>query len=489
MADAILQKLGACKSLLSALHQRPGFDKTSSIEAQRVQALLRVSPLGTEDLGKVAEAIQSAGFADADAAAILDTVADLAGSGGAQPVLKAKRVTTQDYTEMRHYLVPSVMASLKEEKAVGDLMDHLLRLGLRNPSEPTFQMMTVLVLHATEGYDKTQEMAPATKLLFNQSMKDSFRGRAKLVANSIFYVEALPGDPAVFKREFPSLYAAAFKDSAPMPAPISELEWTILKRGVRMRKDKGGSSLELALASPRGSSSAAMPSNLLQFGQAMAGQMQVLAQEIASLKRSSSSEPLLTLLKPPAPTLQSTKPVALPDSGAVPASSTMALEPPAPRVAPATLPLTADAAAAAVAGDNQDSEALAEEAKAQTSVDQISASIRKALDENKGKAKAKGKGEGQAKAKGKGKAKAKSKAALKGAAIGKAKLASKPPAMPAFKKQSPIYWGSCTIYTDPGKGQWRAIEAANRRRDMKFKWSKEGWQRLLSWCREHGHDL
>ena len=255
MAEAILQKLGACKNLLSALSSRPGYGKTSSVEAQRAQALLRVTPLGTEDMGKVAEAIQTAGFAEADAAAILDTLADLAGSGEAEPVLKARRVTKQgqDYSELRHYLVPSVMASLVEQKNVCDLMDHLLRLGLRNPGEPTFQAIAVLVLHATEGFDQTMAMAPAMKLLFVQTMKEAFRDRLKFVRSALFNVRALPRDPEKFKRDFPSLYDASFKDSAPMPSPINQLDWTFLKRGVRMRKEKGAASLELALASSGGS--------------------------------------------------------------------------------------------------------------------------------------------------------------------------------------------------------------------------------------------
>ena len=482
MAEAILQKLGACKSLLSALSNRPGYGKASAIEAQRVQALLRASPLGTEDMGKVAEAIQAAGFAESDAAAILDTVADSVSSGGmAQPVGKVPRVTTQDYIELQNYLVPSVMARLTEEKAVSDLMDHLLRLGLRNPSEPSFRMIAVLVLFATEGFEQTREMSTETKYAFLQTIKDTFRSRANKVASPVFFVDALPRDPEKFKRDWPSLYAAAFNGSAPMPPPISELESAILKKGFRCRKERGfsaSSALELALASSRGSSSAAMPAmpaNLLQFGQAMAGQMQMLAQEIANLKKS-PSEPLLTLLKPPAPAPQAAK-LALPGSGTVPepaaAEPTAPAEPPAPRLAPATLPEVADP------------EKAAEEAKAETNIERVSSLIRTALDENKGKAKAKAKGKGKTTAK----AKAKAKAAVKVAAIGKSRLTSKPPPMPAFKKNGPIYWGSCTIYTDFGKGLWRATEAANRRKDLKFKWSKDNWQRLLTWCLENGHDL
>ena len=486
MAEAILQKLGACKNLLSALSSRPGYGKTSSVEAQRAQALLRVTPLGTEDMGKVAEAIQTAGFAEADAAALLDTLADLAGSGEAEPVLKARRVTKQgqDYSELRHYLVPSVMASLVEQKNVCDLMDHLLRLGLRNPGEPTFQAIAVLVLHATEGFDQTMAMAPAMKLLFVQTMKETFRDRLKLVRSALFNVRALPRDPEKFKRDFPSLYDASFKDSAPMPAPISELEWTLLKRGVRMRKERGAASLELALASSGGSSSA-MHSNLLQFGQAMAGQMKVLAQEIANLKRS-SSDPVLTFL-PQASSPQASR-LALTVAPAGP--DTAEEEPPAPHL---PSPTASTAVVAGVAGNDRNSQPPAEDAKAVMTVDEVTKEIAAALEKNKGttkgKAKAKGKGKVTLQAKEKGKAKAKAKAVLPVAAIARKGWLSKPPAMPAFKKQGPIYWGSCTIYTDSTKGQWRACEAGNRRKDMKFKWSKEAWQRLLSWCRESGHDL
>ena len=70
----------------------------------------------------------------------------------------------------------------------------------------------------------------------------------------------------------------------------------------------------------------------------------------------------------------------------------------------------------------------------------------------------------------------------------KGSLTLQPPKMPAFRKHAPIHWGTCTIYSDAVKGQRRATEAANRRKDVKFRWSKDGWDRLLAWCRANGKD-
>ena len=76
MADAILQQLGACKSLLAAMRGHSGYGKASAAESQRAKVLLRMTALNTSDMGKIAGAIKDAGFAAEDEAALIDTLAE-----------------------------------------------------------------------------------------------------------------------------------------------------------------------------------------------------------------------------------------------------------------------------------------------------------------------------------------------------------------------------------------------------------------------------
>ena len=134
-------------------------------------------------------------------------------------------------------------------------------------------------------------------------------------------------------------------------------------------------------------------------------------------------------------------------------------------------------------------------------VDKVAADIARALEATVGN----GKKAKSPKAKGKAKAKAataKATDASKGAA--KAKAASKSvskakpskaadfksPPMPKLEKVPPIFCGTCTIYTDVGRKQWRACEAGNRRKDVKFHWkdgalTKDQWQKCVQWCRDN----
>ena len=66
-------------------------------------------------------------------------------------------------------------------------------------------------------------------------------------------------------------------------------------------------------------------------------------------------------------------------------------------------------------------------------------------------------------------------------------MPKKAPSMPPLAKNSPVYIGTCTVYTDVNKRQWRAVAASNRRRDVKFNWKSgsetaESWKRCLQWC-------
>ena len=74
----------------------------------------------------------------------------------------------------------------------------------------------------------------------------------------------------------------------------------------------------------------------------------------------------------------------------------------------------------------------------------------------------------------------------------KAKVAEKiaEPKMPKLAKTGPAHYGSCTIYADVKKKQWRAIEKSNRRRDVKFSWktgpeTKASWEACVKWCRDN----
>ena len=63
--------------------------------------------------------------------------------------------------------------------SMDEIFDHLGKLGLRSPSEQTSAVMSLVILHATDGYERAQAMTPETRLLFLKSVKHAFKHRSK----------------------------------------------------------------------------------------------------------------------------------------------------------------------------------------------------------------------------------------------------------------------------------------------------------------------
>lgn len=470
MAEAVLCQLGACKSILSALKGRPGHGKVSAAERCRLQSSLRMVALGSLDLARIIEASQSAGFAAEDEDLLLDTLAQAAAHGAPAPLEKHARSSMQNFEELVHFLPESVWCHIKEGR-IQEFLDFLLRLGLRHPSEPTSLVMALVVLHQTEGIPATCAMAPNSKLEFVKSIKSMFKARAGLVCSPVAFAQCLPRMPDDFRKQYPVLHEAAFSSQGPVPSRITEVELAQLKAGSRMRAVRG----PLATAGmhnmlvPQGM--ACLPAGLMQFGQGLLMQMQHIANEVSQLK---AGQPAAADSKVPPPL--------------------MALSLPPHRFA--SFPRAPEAAVAASSGAPSSSAPPLAVMDASAivppqSVDEATARIKACLDLGKADkaetAEAKEKPKAEAKAKGKGKAKAKEEGHCKAKAKAKAKpkeVAQEVPGMPALKKHAPIYFLTCTIYSDVKKKQWRAIEATNRRRDVKFSWKHghEAWDKCIRWC-------
>ena len=490
----MLCQLGASKSILSALRGRPGHGKVSSAERHRLQSSLRMVALGSLDLARIAEGVLGAGFQPDDEAALLDTIAEGAGQAVQAPLAKAGRSSMRNYEQLANYLPETVWSHIKEGH-IQDYIDFLMRLGLRNPSEPTSQVMALVVLHQTDGFVRACEMAPHMKLEFVKSIKTMFKVRAKLVVSPVAFAQSLPQMPEDLRKQYPVLYEAAFSAEGPVASRISELELAQLKAGSRMRVVKGGPLVNpYSLQSAGGHNSMGLtetsglcfPPSLVQFGQGLLMQMQHIANDVAQLKSGPLAASAAAGFQMPRPLMALTLPGARPFPNAAPAVASAAA--PATATAPAAAAAAADEAGTAATA--ADSAALAlldvgmasESRVVPMSVEEATRSIMSALQPpTKDKAKAKN----QPRPKGKTKSMAKSKA--KGKVEGKAKAtAGVPPvpAMPPLRKVDPIHFRTCTIYSDATKKQWRAVESKNRRKDVKFAWKlgKEAWDRCVQWC-------
>ena len=112
------------------------------------------------------------------------------------------RKQTQDYTNMCHYLTGPLWNMLNSEEDVSvklhTLMKHLLKLGLRYPSEPTYATICVLV------HPKIEEDAPHERFRKLSDVKPFVKRACDSSAEPrAVYTDTFPDDPQRFLARFP----------------------------------------------------------------------------------------------------------------------------------------------------------------------------------------------------------------------------------------------------------------------------------------------
>ena len=471
----------------------------SSAECSRVLSLLRSVSLTSVEMSSVVTGVKEAGFAAKDETTLLDcSIECLSGSHG-RPVAthSGARTSLQSWETVQHFLPASVWETMKQG-TMSNVIDFVLKLGLRNPSEPTAQVISLCVLWASEGHDKACAMQAEVKLSFHQQVKQMFKTKAKFLLPPVEWMQALPRTPLELKQKNPTVYEVVYSQEGPAETPISELHFQQLKGTSRMRGlRKGFSTSCLSIpATPQaiGSPQQQQQQQLMALGLQFMNEMQRRQgshQDDVPMQIFGKPQPTRSL--PPA--LQA---AVMPTSAA--ASST-------PRLHIVAKAFADDAveqhvpeqqmAVDAQQGSGEVATPLKKSSVVGSVTDEILGRLAARTEEAKA-IKANEKANAKGKAKAKGKTKAKAKPAPK-AVVGVKKLTIKKeentkslstiPPRPPHRQHPPIHYLSCTIYTDTSKKVWRAIEHSNRRKDMKYAWSKDdAWDRCLAWCRQAAKD-
>jgi hypothetical protein len=280
--EALLAQLGASRSILTALQGRPAFGKVSSAEKLKLHNALHQVPLSSVELAQVLDAVVKVGFAAEDITSIVDTIADILGQQGTTaPMAKACRSSMQSWETLIHFIPDTVWEKL-QQGSVDSLLEFLIRMGLRHPSEPTSATIALVCLHQAEGEEKLAAMPAVTRLEFVKTVKHAFKAKTKFTAGPVTFIPMLPASPAQLKLQYPIVYEATFAAEPPAPCKISQLTIAQLKAGTRMRMVRSAQSDVLQL-------NLGMPQQMMQFGQGLLMQMQSIAAHVAVLKGGQSS--------------------------------------------------------------------------------------------------------------------------------------------------------------------------------------------------------
>jgi hypothetical protein len=133
----------------------------------------------------------------------------------------------QDYTMFCNYLTDHVWGACGEDPEV--LNDHLMCLGLRDPNEPTIQMM----IFATSYQQHGLALATMTLEVGNSAflaMKRSFKDRVAAAEPPISWYKKLPALPATLLEVDPTTYQNALGEDWPIECPIPLAHRHLVKR-------------------------------------------------------------------------------------------------------------------------------------------------------------------------------------------------------------------------------------------------------------------
>ena len=204
---SIVTHLDATKNLL-ALVTPEMRAKCSEVQAQAVLKLLAAAgPLQVTDLAALQRAVMDTRFERKDEELLQEQVSKMV---CATPDKGGKN---QDFVDFVDMMPAHVWADLTENKGNAEraLFEWLSSAGLRNPTEPTSQLIAIVLMLTADGTDRTLAFSPETRTTCYKQVKQKFHK----------YVKGLPAPPedvrALRLHNFETLYPATYKQARRLP--------------------------------------------------------------------------------------------------------------------------------------------------------------------------------------------------------------------------------------------------------------------------------
>eukprot|EP00969_Alexandrium_andersonii_P353275 15439505-Alexandrium_andersonii.AAC.2 len=145
----------------------------------------------------------------------------------------AARVSTMAWAEKDRDSLLTNIASASPAASSGMIVRHKLQnyeavgnyfpefrgvLGAPQPTEPTTQKLTSLLLLCVEGHASALAMAPAQSHEFYKVVKKAVKAKGK--GPPLEYIDELPTSPCAFQANHQAMFNAAFHGGGPAPCPF-----------------------------------------------------------------------------------------------------------------------------------------------------------------------------------------------------------------------------------------------------------------------------
>ena len=297
--------------------------KASASYAASLQKDIRQANLSFGDLAKIMPKVRELPLQDDDLNSLMVAVAEPPGGSG--PLTSGSgRQQLQRYEAFVNYLPQHLWNSLKSNQAIAmeKLVKHMVALGLRNPTEPTMQKLTAILVLCTEGEAGARTLPPMSGNEILRMFKKQLKAQCK--RDPLAYIVELPASAEDFRRQWPAMYSAVFAESAgPVSCPYGADVVSTVMDGIPMRSSR------------RSGAGVVAPVGGCHFAEQLVGLMGQLLQQPRMSQSSGSSAPMLQIFSQPQRNPLST-PLALED-GVARASPQLS---PDPRLSPQPKPET-----------------------------------------------------------------------------------------------------------------------------------------------------
>ena len=194
------------------------FSEASAAQSANLANEISAVSLSLEEATDVAEAVSKIVWHGNDGEAPLAAIIS-PGTGSVPCAAALGRRQMQDYTHSTQYFTAQQWDLMLSSAAASNLkmstlVDHVIALGLRCPSEATVQKLATMFFICSEGVNETKTMASAHKLAVVKHLKGLTKAQAK--SNPLEYILVLPADLQVFKVKHLKTYEAVFPSEPPV---------------------------------------------------------------------------------------------------------------------------------------------------------------------------------------------------------------------------------------------------------------------------------
>ena len=199
MADRLVPQLAAIGALLQSVKKAQCFQQVCAGQCLTIETLLlQEKSLSADAASQLIDAFQKMPWPQQDLDALTKAVARKAG----QPSTAAPSQKMQNFEAVHSYFTATrwdqFHSGMAKDCTKDAVINHVVALGLRFPTEPTVQHLVGLYLMVSDGYEKSLHMPGPLKLECVRFMKKKIKEHCKKPPLGV--VERLPANPRDFAR-------------------------------------------------------------------------------------------------------------------------------------------------------------------------------------------------------------------------------------------------------------------------------------------------